>query len=455
MRRVVISGLGAISPHGLGAPAFWNALLESRSSISALTRFDPSAFSSQVAGTVPAYKATEYVPKSYRKATKIMARDIELAVVAADFAVRDGRLITKGIAEATPAEKLNGDPNKAWFKPDPARMGCNIGAGLISADLNELAGAMDCARTEEDTLDLARWGRSEDPNKTSGMDNLTPLWLLKYLPNMLACHVSIIHDTQGPSNTITCGQASAGLALAEAVRTIQRGEADLALVGGCESKVHPMGLMRWSLLKRLAGDSNENPAAACRPYDVTASGAVLAEGGAVLLIEEYEHAKKRGATIYAEVVGLGASASVSTSVVEPDHTGEAPGVAVKKALKDAGVKPEEVGLVVPPGYGISAWDKADVAALEMAFGKALEGIAVLPARAGIGDCGAGAQALDLVAAILALQQQVIPPAVNVTAPIANLRIPREKQTGVNLTHAVVLASALGGQNSAVVLKRYS
>ncbi len=291
MRRVVITGLGAISPHGLGAPAFWNALLEGKSSVASLTRFDPASFASRVAGAIPPFKTTEFVPKSYRKATKIMARDIELAVLAADFAVRDAKLATKGVLEAS-GDKLLAE---GFTRPDPARVGCNIGAGLICADLDELTQAMVQAKNPDGSFSLAKWGRSEDPGKTSGMDNLTPLWLLKYLPNMLACHVSIIHDTQGPSNTITCGQASAGLALAEACRTIQRGAADLALVGGCESKLHPMGLLRWSLLGRLTTASNDNPSAACRPLDATAAGTVLAEGGAVLVIEELERARQRSA----------------------------------------------------------------------------------------------------------------------------------------------------------------
>jgi len=449
MRRVVITGLGAISPHGFGAQAFWNALLEGKSGITALTRFDTSAFPSRVAGQVPAFKTTEYVPKSYRKATKIMARDIELAVVAADLAAKDAKLATKGVAGSLSAEQT-----AEWYKPDPARLGCNIGAGLICADLDELTTAIAQARNPDDTMSLARWGRSDDPGKTSGMENLTPLWLLKYLPNMLACHVSIIHDTQGPSNTITCGQASAGLALAEAARTIQRGHAEMALVGGCESKVHPMGIARWSLLHRLNAESNETPGSACKPYDQAASGAVLAEGGAVLVIEEYEHAKKRGATIYAEVAGLGSSANASPRVTDPDPTGEAPAVAMKKAMKDARVTAEQIGLVIPPGYGIAEWDKADAAALRLAFGSALFDMMVTASRAGIGDCGAGAQALDLVAAILALHSQTIPPTANTTDPIDNLPIVMAKQSKT-LTHAAVLATALGGQNSAVILKRAS
>ncbi len=452
MRRVVITGIGAVSPHGLGAPAFWNALLEQKSGITRLTRFDPSAFSSQVAGTVPPFKTQEYVPKSYRKATKIMCRDIEFAVTAADFAARDAKILTKGVAEGIPEEKLAALKADGWVRPDPTRIGCNIGAGLISADLDELTRATVEVRNPDNTMSLERWGRSNDPAKTSGMENLTPLWLLKYLPNMLACHISIIHDTQGPSNAITCAQASAGLALAEATRTIQRGAADLALVGGCESKVHPMGLMRWSLLNRLNGDSNDNPGNACRPYDATANGTILAEGGAVFVIEEYEHAKRRGATIYAEIAGFGASAAVGQSVIEPDPTGEAPAVAMKKALKDAAISPDNIGLVIPPTYSIKTWDQADSNALRAAFGSALANLAILPARAGIGDCGAGAQALDLAAAALALHHQTIPAATNVNHPIDNLPISREKSTKP-LTHALVLAAALGGQNSAVVLKR--
>jgi 3-oxoacyl-[acyl-carrier-protein] synthase II len=283
------------------------------------------------------------------------------------------------------------------------------------------------------------------------MEKLTPLWLLKYLPNMLSCHVSIIHDTQGPSNTITCAQASAGLALAEATRTIQRGQSDLALVGGCESKVHAMALMRWSLLHRLNATSNDHPASACRPYDQNAAGFVLAEGGAVLVIEEYEHAKNRGATIYAEVSGIGSSANAAASPIDPDPTGEAPAAAIKKALKDAALTPAQVDLLIPPGYGDPNWDHADLAALKIAFGTPPT---ILPVRAGIGDCGAGSQALDLVAAALVLRQQTLPPAINCDHPLDNLSLPRQKSSQP-LTHILILASALGGQNSSIILSKVS
>src|SRR6476619_777838 len=237
MRRVVVTGVGVISPIGIGAKSFWQNLLAGKSGVRRIAGFDPGGFPCQIAGEVPEYKIGDYVPKSYRKATKVMARDIELAVIAADDAMKDAGLKTKAYTE-TPEIK-------------PERFGCNIGAGLINAELDELTYAMNIARdgasagssTESNKLDLHNWGKD-------GMQQLTPLWLLKYLPNGLACHVTIIHELKGPSNTITCSDASSHLAIGEAFRTIQRGKADLAICGGAESKLNPMGMLRQSLLKK-------------------------------------------------------------------------------------------------------------------------------------------------------------------------------------------------------------
>jgi 3-oxoacyl-(acyl-carrier-protein) synthase len=212
-----------------------------------------------------------------------------------------------------------------------------------------------------------------------------------------------------------------------------------------------MALMRWSLIGRLNGTSNANPGAACRPYDKGAAGAVIAEGGAVFVIEEHDHAKKRGATIYAEVAGLASTASAGVSPIEPEPEGEAAAYAIKKAAKEAGIDVSEINLVIPPGYGVADWDQADVAALKRAFGTIPT---VFPARAGIGDCGAGSQALDLAAALLALREQVIPPAVNVENPVGGVQVAHHKMAS-EINHVLVLSSAMGGQNSAVVLKKIS
>lgn len=186
--RVVITGLGAISPLGLTVSDMWSALCAGRCGIEQIGAFDPVGFSCKLAGQVPDFKIQQYVPRTYRKAIKLMSRDIQLAVIAANEALTSSGLVTKGI-----------DPEKV--NVDPARVAINLGAGLISCDLVELAPAV-AASTTDGTFDIIKWGKD-------GLELVTPLWLLKYLPNMLACHIGIIHDIQGPSNTITCAEAAA------------------------------------------------------------------------------------------------------------------------------------------------------------------------------------------------------------------------------------------------------
>ena len=235
-RAVVISGLGPISGLGQGMEPTWEAVLAGRSSVGPIEIFDPAGFDCRIAAQVTDFNIRKFVPKSYRKALKVMARDIELSVAAADFAARDAGLVTHGTAADEPSSY------------DSTRVGCHIGAGLIAADLDELTLAMTEARVAEGPsagdFDIHQWGRE-------GITHLTPLWLLKYLPNMLSCHVSIIHDTQGASNTITCGEASAGLSVIESLRVIQRGAADLCFSGGVESKLNPMGFLRHEFSERL------------------------------------------------------------------------------------------------------------------------------------------------------------------------------------------------------------
>ena len=187
MRRVVVTGIGVVSPLGIGKEAFWSKLLAGESGIRGIRQFDASGFPCQIAGEVPPFEIADYVPKSYRKATKVMARDIHLAVVAANTAFKDAGMRSR-VDAANPAES-------------DRRFTCNIGAGLISFDLNELTTAMAAAAEGNNRMDLHRWGND-------AMNRLTPLWLLKYLPNMLASHITIIHGLAGISNSITCGEAS-------------------------------------------------------------------------------------------------------------------------------------------------------------------------------------------------------------------------------------------------------
>jgi 3-oxoacyl-[acyl-carrier-protein] synthase II len=431
-RRVVVTGVGAISSIGIGAAAFWENLLAGKSGVRPVARFDPRGFATHIGAEAPDYKISEFVPKSYRKATKVMARDIELAVVAADDAFKDARLTTKAYSEQPDI--------------DARRFGCNIGAGLINADLNELTYAMQMARVsaEDPRLDLHKWGGD-------GMNQLTPLWLLKYLPNMLACHVTIIHGLKGPSNTITCADASSHLAIGEAFRTIQRGKADLAICGGAESKVNPMGMVRWSLLKRLTETHNDSPETALRPFDENADGSVLGEGGGLLILEEYDHAKARGAKIYAELVGFGASQDVY-KVTDPMPDGSGYAKAITKALVDANIPPAGTNLVIPCGIGIKTHDRAELNGLTTAFGSGLERVPLSPIKGQTGNVAAGS-GIEAIAAVLSVHHGKIPPAKNLGAPQDGRKLNTSdtvRDAEVNV--AISSVYSLGGQNAALVFR---
>ena len=439
-RRVVITGIGLATPVGIGAEHVWNALLESKCGVRRLTAFDPSGFESQVGGEIDALVMKNYVPRSYLKSTKVMARDIEIAVAAAYEAAKDAGLRTKCIIDRGEAQ---GPPNF-----HVTRFGANIGAGLICADLTELAGALATAVDESGRFSLRKWG-------SEGMNNLTPLWLLKFLPNMLSCHVTIVHDAQAPSNTITCGEASSHLAIGEAFRTIARGAADVCICGGAESKVNPMGLMRQQLLKRLTTRCNDRPEQACRPFDLDRAGTVISEGGGLLILEELEHARQRGARIYCEVTGFGASNNTH-SWSEPHPEGAGIALAIRKAMDDAGLKPEEVDLVVACGVGTVAHDLSEARGIRAALSTRGSAVHVLAIKGSLGNSGAGSGAIDLGIAALCLSQGMVPPARNADRidPECGLRVVTGQPLKTAIRNVVSTAYALsGGQNAALVLKR--
>jgi 3-oxoacyl-[acyl-carrier-protein] synthase II len=443
--RVVITGLGVVSPLGLGIGETFDGLVDKRCGIGRIQAFDPARFSSQIAGEVRSGEVKDCVPKGYRKATKVMARDIELAVMAACHAVRDAAIKTKCLVDRGEVP--------APADVDSTRFGANIGAGLICADLTELAGALATAALRPDApsdrgFSLKKWG-------AEGMNNLTPLWLLKFLPNMLACHVTIVHDCQAPSNTLTCGEASSHLAIGEAFRTIERGAADICICGGAESKVNPMGLMRQSLLGRLATDSNDRPERACRPFDRDRSGTVISEGAGLIILEELERARRRGARIYGEVVGFGAAVNASHWLT-PQADGRGLALAIGKALADAGVTPAQVGLVNAAGVGTPAHDASEAAALRAALGDRCASIPILATKGALGNNGAGSGAIDLAVLATAMHRGVIPPSLNTDHPdpACGLRVVHGDPIDWHGDFAISVASALsGGQTAALVLRR--
>jgi 3-oxoacyl-[acyl-carrier-protein] synthase II len=431
--RVVITGLGAITPLGLTVTDMWAGLCAGDCGIGTITAFDPVGFNCKLAGQVPDYKIQKYVPKTHRKAIKLMSRDIELAVIAANEALVHSGLVTKGI-----------DPENVNI--DPERVAINLGAGFISCDLVELAPAVATSATDG-KFDTRKWGKD-------GLELVTPLWLLKYLPNMLACHIGIIHDIEGPSNSITCAEASAHLAITEAAQIIARGDADIALAGGAEAKVNPMIMIRQCLLKRVTSENNDEPASACRPFDADAKGSVFGEAAGIVILENLENAQRRGAKIYAEVVGTGQSNNINPVYehLEPDGYGLQ--IAIEKAMADAQIEPKDLGLVIPHGTGIAADDLAEAKAIQAALGDAAAKTAVWPTKSMLSNTGAASGAIDLVAAVCAMVGGRIPAAKNCDrkADGCNLNIVKQPQE-TDIRYALCCSYTYGGQTAAVVLKR--
>jgi 3-oxoacyl-[acyl-carrier-protein] synthase II len=363
-----------------------------------------------------------------------MSRDIELAVMAANEALTGSGLITKGI-----------DPEKV--NVDPERVAINLGAGLISCDLVELAPAV-AASTTNGKFDIHKWGKE-------GLEMVTPLWLLKYLPNMLACHIGIIHDIEGPSNTITCAEASAHLAIGEAAQIIARGDSDIALAGGAEAKVNPIVMIRQCLLQRATIENNDAPAFSCRPFDADAKGSVLGEGAGVVILENLENAKNRDAKIYAEIAGVGHSNSINPAYERLEPDGKGIQIAIEKAMADAQIQPEDLNLIIPHGTGIGADDLAEATAIEAALGKAATKVAVWPTKSMLSNTGAASGALDVIAAVCAMTDGRIPAARNCNrkANGCNLNIVKQPLE-TNIRYALCCSYTYGGQTAAVVLKSF-
>ena len=429
-RKVVITGLGAVSPLGLTAKQMWENICQGNSGIQKIKAFDASGFLCKVAGEVTDYKIRNHVPKFHRKATKLMSRDIELAVIAANDAIESSGLITKAT-----------DPDNVNF--DPRRMAINIGAGLISCELIELAPAI-AKSINNGEFDLKLWG-------TQGLPLVTPLWLLKYLPNMLDCHVGIIHDIQGPGNNINCGEVSSHLSISEARQIILRNNADLALAGGGEAKVNPIVMARQCLLKRTS--PCDNPEQACKPFDQNASGSVFGEGAGLVVIEDFDHANNRSAEIYAEIAGIGESTNLTTNFENLENDAKGLQIAIENAIEEAGITANMIDLISPHGTGIPQDDKAETTAIFNALGDSANSIPVLPTKSFVSNTGAASGGIDIVIACYAMKEGIIPAVKNFEKchDGFELNIVKEKITK-KINYVLCCSYTYGGQVAAVILK---
>jgi 3-oxoacyl-[acyl-carrier-protein] synthase II len=429
----VITGFGSVSCLGQNVTDMWNGLCEGRCGIGPITAFDPAGFPCKIGGEIRDFNISKFIPKTYRKSVKIMSRDIELAVAAANEALISAGLVTKAI-----------DPEK--ININPTRVGLNIGAGMISCNLEELAPSAAASKTGNQ-FDIRKWGKE-------GLELITPLWLLKYLPNMPACHISIIHDIQGPSNSITCAEVSSHLAICEAVSTINRGACDIILAGGTDMKVNPMGLIRQCLLNRATTEYADNPASACRPFDSNAKGSVFGEAAGIIVLESPQSAQKRNAKIFAEIAGTGQSSNINPAYQHLESDGKGLTIAIRKALAEAGIEPHQIDLIIPHGTGIPADDLAEAKGIEAALGTAVKNIPAWPTKSMLSNNAAAAGSLDIIAACLAMAEGTIPAAKNCDKKAAgcSLNISTQPQKK-NINYVLVCGYTFGGQTAAIILKK--
>lgn len=418
-RRAVITGIGILCPLGLDAAAYWKAMNAGQSGVRPVTYFDTSAYAVHIGGELPGFDARKALSgKEERKAIKMMARPIIIGVAGANAAMADAG-IKKGDL-------------------DPDRFGVEFGSSLIPTDLDDLvqAACTACNGSLGD-VDYAKWGKE-------GIPTIQPLWMLKYLPNMVACHTSIFHDARGPNNSITQTDVAGLLALGEAYRILQRNRADFFLTGAGDAKLNVLSLSRQCLFADLS-KRHDAPAKACRPFDKNRDGAVIGEGAGVLAVEELEHAKKRGAKIYGEVVGF-------ASAFDRDFSGEGIVRAAQGALKQAGIQPDDIDHINAHGQSTRTGDAWEARGIAKAFGKTMPVFAV---KSYIGSLSAAAAPVELAASLFALRDGTLPPTLNYETadPDCPVNVVREPRP-IKKPFVLKLNMTEMGQVGAVVVRRW-
>jgi 3-oxoacyl-[acyl-carrier-protein] synthase II len=428
-RRAVLTGFGIVTPLGADRAAVWQALREGRSGVRPITSFDASTLPTRIGGEIVGFDARNYVEKKERKSLKMMSRSIQLAVAAAQLALDDSRVDKKQL--------------------DPARFGVEFGAGLIASELEEMGVAARLSvNCQPGSVDLEKWGEQ-------GLPAMPPLWMLKYLPNMLACHVSILHNAQGPNNTITENDVAGLLALGEAYHIVGRGHADFVLAGGADSKINPLSLVRHSLFMPLSR-RNASPETACRPFDRTRDGIVPGEGAGVFALEEWEHARRRGARVYAEVVGFGSAFEAPAKSAGPAHrSGAGLARAIRAALAEAGVGPQEIDHINAQGFSSPESDVWEARALQQVFGECDPPVPVFAPKSYFGNLGAGSSTTELALSVLALEHGLLPPTLNYQEPDPACPVPVAAGSARPVTRPHVLKVGFTelGQCAAVVIRK--
>jgi 3-oxoacyl-[acyl-carrier-protein] synthase II len=412
---VVITGIGIASPIGIGIEAVARALASGQSGVRRLALFDTPEFPVRVGGEVVGFDAKEYVTP--RKSLKVMSRGIQLAFASAQMAVKEAQLASSGV--------------------DPERFGVVFGADMIQVEPDELVNAFR-ACIEEGRFQHARWDEQ-------AIGELYPLWMLKYLPNMPACHVAIALDARGPNNTIVLAEASSLLAVAEGMRVIERGQADVMIVGGTGSRLHPLN---WAFRDHaLHSPRHEQPEAVSRPFDAARDGMVYGEGAAALVLESRQHAQARGAKVLARLLGFANTFEAATP--GQPSTGRAIRSAISGSLRAAGLTPDQVGHVNAHGLSTVGEDRVEAFAIRDTLGD----VPVTAPKSFFGNLGAGTGAVELVASVLAIDSGQVPVTLNYEQadPLCPVNVVGGSPLTARHKTALVLNQTLMGQSVALVL----
>ena len=409
--RVVITGMGVVSPLGNDRETFWDALLSGKSGIGPITHFDASQFPSRIAGEVKHFDPLNYMEK---KDARRMDRFVQFAVAAAKMALEDAAFDMQSI--------------------DPDRVGVYIGSGIGG---------------------LNTWEEQHRILLEKGPRRVSPFFIPMMIANMASGQVSIMTGAKGPNSAAISACATGTHAIGDAFRIIQRGEADAMLAGGAEATITPTAFAGFSSMKALSTSRNDEPTKASRPFDKDRDGFVMSEGSGVLLLERLEHAVARGARIYAEVAGYGMSGD-AYHLTSPAPGGEGAARCMKRALKDAGLRPEDVGYINAHGTSTDYNDALETMAIKSTFGAHAHEVAISSTKSMTGHLLGAAGAVEAIATALALKDQILPPTINYETPDPECDldyVPNESRRA-EIAAAISNSLGFGGHNATIALKKF-
>jgi 3-oxoacyl-[acyl-carrier-protein] synthase II len=425
MHRVVVTGIGVVSPNGIGRRAFGEAIVEGRTGVSFIESFDTSGQAIKIAGEVKDFDVTPFLGE-HKKNAKLMSRAVAFAVGAAGLAVDDSGL----------------EPGKI----DPERFGVVMGTGITPMDVAELVGPIARGLGTDGAFDVGRFALAR-------AESIFPLWLLKHLPNMAAAHISIIHHAMGPNNTVVTACAAGTQAVGEAFRLVARGDADLMLAGGCDSRLDPQLLVAYNAMNAVS-PSLRPPAEVSRPFDGERDGFVLGEGAAVLVLESLRHARRRRAKVYAEVIGYGSSFD-AYGITRPEPEGKGAALSMTAAIREAKVDPSEVDYINAHGTSTRLNDLMETVAVKRVFGHRAASIPMSSQKSMVGHLIAASGALEAAATAMSLDRGVVPPTINQATPDPGCDLDYVPNTAreVPLQTALSNSFGFGGQNASLVMAR--